>query len=110
MKVTARDGFRFFHHHGDIGPESRDHAHLVSATVSVLEMFDPKTGQSIAMSVLSDRVRALMVEYQDKNLHDIPGIFPTLPSLALRLREQLLSLDPSVSLVLTDDEYSVEVP
>jgi hypothetical protein len=110
MKVTVRNGFRYYHHHGDIGPESRDHSHIVSITVSAIEMFDPKTGVAVGPALLRDRLQTLMDEYQDADLHRVPGIFPTLPSLALRLREQLLSLDPTVSVILADEEYSVEVP
>lgn len=110
MKTSVVDGFRFFHHHGDIGPDSRDHSHIAQLTVSADVPFNPKTGNPTDIDQLQLQVWALAVEYQDKNLHEVPGIFPTYYSLARRLHEQLLLTYPTARVVLTVDQTSVEAP
>lgn len=111
VKLVVSGRFLIEHRHGTIGPDSRDHSHVVEYRVSETAGFDPKSGHVGDYASFYGDVKMYIAAADGRNLNDeIPGIKPTIDSLAIFMRERLLLSHPTISIVLATDEYEVEVP
>ena len=107
MKVTVTRGFRYTHHHGDVGQESRPHEHTGAVSASVDRIGFAKPVDPLALQAALDRVST---PFYGVDLHEQPGLEPHLLSLAFRLRELLLPAFSDVMVKMTEAGLEVEVP
>lgn len=107
MKVTASRSVQYFHHHGLVGPDSRNHSHTAKVEASVDRVGYAKPIDPIA---LVDKLDDIIEPLYDANLHDIPGLEPQLLALAFRIREHLLSSFPDITVKMTELGLEAEVP
>lgn len=93
--------------HGSEGPFSRAHDHGMWVTVTVPVTMDMRTG---TVPDLTAEINELLSPIDGRSLSDIPGIFPTIPSFALWVRERLLLNHPdcSVKVQVLPDAYEAD--
>lgn len=101
--------------HGSEGPFSREHFHGIIVTVSIPVTMDMRTG---LIPDLTGELNELLGPWEGRSLSEIPGIFPTVPSFALWVRERLLLKYPECTVTVkvvpqdyeADPRISVRVP
>jgi hypothetical protein len=108
MRVRQTISHRVTHAHPGVnGPLGRPHDHQLDITFSVDQPFNAMTGE---VTDFSEDVVSVLEQVSD--LSKIPGIRPTIPSLAWYLRERLLLRYPSMEIRIdgADDGLVIEVP
>lgn len=95
MKASLTSGITIRHQHGAIGPDSRSHSHAWKITISYESTFDAKSGEIRDFLSFKSIFDLVIAAYDGLDLHEIDGIRPTMESLALRIREDMLSSFPN---------------